>query len=176
MKRLTVLVAGLTVLAIGCGSNSTPTSSTSNPTTVKFTAALLPINEVPAITNAENSGSGSATITFNLTRDGSGNITAATADFTVALAGFPPNTPVNAAHIHPGAAGVAGGVLVSTGLVAGEVVLANGSGGFTKTGVTSPNLDPAHVQDMINNPQNYYFNVHSVLNSGGFARGQMVKQ
>jgi hypothetical protein len=174
MKRLSILAAGLSILAIGCGSKS-PTTSTANPTTVKFTAALLPSNEVPAVTNAEAVGSGSANITFNLTRDAAGNITSATADFAVLLAGFPPNTPANIAHIHPGAAGVAGPVLVNTGLVAGQVVLTNGSGSFTRTGITN-NMDPAHAQDMINNPSQYYFNVHSTMNPGGFARGQLVKQ
>jgi hypothetical protein len=177
MKRLSILAAGLSILAMGCGSSSptTSTTSTTNPTTVKFIAALLPSNEVPAVTNAEVNGSGTANITFNLTRDASGNITAATADFAVSLAGYPPNTPVNAAHIHPGAAGVAGGVLVSLGLTAGANILANGSGSFAVTGVTN-NMDPAHATDMINNPSQYYFNVHSTLNPGGFSRGQLVKQ
>src|SRR5205809_7657565 len=113
MKRLSLLVVGLTILAIGCGSKS-PTSATSNPNQVKFTAALLPSNEVPAITNADASGSGSVTITFNLTRDASGNITAATSDFVVNLAGFPAPTTLTGAHIHHAAAGTNAGVLVNT--------------------------------------------------------------
>jgi hypothetical protein len=114
-------------------------------------------------------------ITFNLTKDAAGAITAASADFTVTLTNFPANTPVNAAHIHPGAAGVNGGAQVNLALVAGDIVLANGSGTFTKNGITS-GLSPTQAQDIINNPANYYFNVHSVLNPGGFARGQLVKQ
>jgi hypothetical protein len=175
MKRLSILAAGLSIFALGCGSSS-PTASTANPTTVKFTAALLPANEVPPVTNAEINGSGNAVITFNLTRDGSGNITAATADFAVQLAGYPPSTPVVAAHIHNGPAGVSAGVLVGSGITAGDgIVLANGSGSFTRTGITQ-NMDPAHVNDMIANPANYYFNVHSASNPSGFSRGQMVKQ
>jgi hypothetical protein len=173
MKRLLILGAAL-LLAVGCGSSSTPTNP-SNSNQVRFTATLLPANEVPAITNAEASGNGLATITFNLTRDGAGAITAANADFLVTLNSFPANTTVNLAHIHPGVAGMNGGALVSLGLVAGEIVLVNGTGNFTRTGITN-NLDPARAQDIINNPANYYFNVHSSLNPGGFARGQMVKQ
>ena len=113
---------------------------------------------------------------MNLTRDTSGAITAATADFTISLTGFPGSTGVTAAHIHPGAAGTPGAALVSLALTTGEFVLnSSGSGTFTRTGVTS-NLDPARAQDIINNPSQYYFNVHSQLNSGGFARGQLVKQ
>ncbi len=172
MKRLITLGA-IILLAAGCGSKS-PTAA-SNANVVRFTAALLPANEVPAITNAEASGNGLATITFNLTRDAGGAITAATADFLVTMNGFPANTTVTAAHIHPGAAGINGGAQVSLGLTAGEIVLTNGNGNFTKTGITN-GLSPAQAQDIVNNPASYYFNIHSTLNGGGFARGQLVKQ
>ena len=171
MKRLLILGAAL-VLAVGCGSKSPTTPS--NPNQVKFTATLLPANEVsPSVTNAEASGNGLATITLNLTRDAGGTITAANADFLVTLNNFPANTPVNAAHIHPAPAGQTGSALIS--LVAGDIVLSSGTGNFTRTGITS-NLDPARAQDIINNPGNYYFNVHSASNPNGFARGQLVKQ
>jgi hypothetical protein len=173
MKRLLALGAAFLLIS-ACGSSKTPTSS-SNSNQVRFLATLLPANEVPAITNAEAGGNGNATITFNLTRDAGGAITAATADFLVTLNSFPANTPVTAAHIHPGAAGTNGSALVNLGIGTGEIVLATGTGTFTKTGITS-NLDPARAQDIINNPGNYYFNVHSALNGGGFARGQLVKQ
>ena len=173
MKRLITLGAVI-LLAAGCGSKS-PAAPSTNPTQVRFTAALLPANEVPAITNAEASGNGLATITFNLTRDAGGAITAASADFLVTMNGFPANTTVTAAHIHPGASGQNGGAQVSLGLASGEVVLANGNANFTKTGIAS-GLSPAQAQDIINNPANYYFNIHSTVNGGGFARGQLVKQ
>jgi hypothetical protein len=32
------------------------------------------------------------------------------------------------------------------------------------------------MQSIIDNPANFYFNVHSSLNPGGVARGQLVKQ
>ena len=173
MKRLLILGAAFLLVA-GCGSKSTTAPSNANQ--VKFVATLLPGNEVlPSVTNAEASGNGLATITFNLTRDAGGTITAANADFLVTLNGFPANTPVNAAHIHPGAAGTTGGALVNLALIPGDIVLAGGTGNFTRTGITS-NLDPARAQDIINNPANYYFNVHSTLNPSGFARGQLVKQ
>ena len=174
MKRLITLGAVM-LLAAGCGSKS-PAAPSTNPTQVKFTAALLPSNEVnPTVTNAEASGNGLATITLNLTRDAGGAITAANADFLVTLNGFPANTPVNAAHIHPAPAGQTGSALISLALTAGDIVLSNGTGTFTRTGITT-NLDPARAQDIINNPGNYYFNVHSTSNPGGFARGQLVKQ
>jgi hypothetical protein len=165
MKHLSVL-ATLGLLAGGCGSSTTP--STVNPT---FTTTLLPANEVPSVVGAETSGSGTVTITFNTTKDASGNISSATADFVVNLSGYPANTPVIAAHIHSAAAGTIGGVVISTGLVPGDVVLSNGSGSFTKATVSVTN--PSLVQAIMNNPASYYFNVHSRENPGGFSRGQL---
>ena len=171
MKRLSILAVAI-VLAAGCGSKS-PTAA-SNPNQFKFTAALLPANEVPPITNAEAGGRGTATVTMNVTKDAAGTVTAATFDFTVDVTGFPSNTPITAAHIHPGAAGSNGGALVSMGLGAGEIVLVNGAQMITKTNLTGGTT--AQAQDMINNPANWYFNIHSALNGGGVARGQLVKQ
>ena len=169
MKRLAVLAAVLAI-AVGCGKSSNEPSGPVNPT---FTADLRPANEVPPIANAEASGSGTATITFNVTRDAAGNITSGTVSFQVTLSGFPANTPFNIAHIHQAPAGTTGSIVISTSLAAGEVT-ANAQGGatITKTGIAA---DPALLQSIINNPAGFYFNVHSTLNPGGVARGQLVK-
>jgi hypothetical protein len=129
---------------------------------------------VPPVTNAESSGSGNITITFNLTRDASGNVTAGTADFQGTFTGFPAGTILTAAHIHPGATGVNGSPLINVGLTSGEVTFPQGSGSLVKTGVTiSP---PENATAIINNPSGYYFNIHTGANPGGVARGQLVKQ
>jgi hypothetical protein len=168
MKRLSLSLVVLALIA-GCSDDSPNTPTTAKPT---FTAELRPSNEVPAITNAESTGVGNVTVTFDTTTNASGAITSANLTFVVNASGFPAGTPINAAHIHPGAAGVNGGVLVSTGLVVGETVLTNGSGSFTKT---VNNLDAAVAQNIINNPAGFYFNIHSTLNPGGVARGQLVR-
>src|SRR3989338_7367218 len=110
MKRVYVLLAAL-VLATGCSSSNTaPAANDNRP---QFVANLLPSSEVPPVTNAESTASGAAIINFNLTKDGTGTITAATVDFSVELSGFPATSTITNAHIHPGAAGVNGGVLVN---------------------------------------------------------------
>jgi len=60
--------------------------------------------------------------------------------------------------------------VVSTTLVAGEVTVTNGVASFTKAGIT---VLPELAQRILNNPAGFYFNVHSNLNPGGFARGQL---
>src|SRR5262249_42207656 len=115
MKRLTLVVFGL-LLAAGCSSSSSTPSSTpttSGTTTTRFTATLSPAQETPTqVTGPEAAGSGVATVDFNITRDASGAISAATCNFTVTMQSFPATTVVNIAHIHTGATGVAGPVLV----------------------------------------------------------------
>ena len=168
---LSAVALALTLAAVGCGKDNpaTPTPA-ADP---KFTAALSPTNETTAVVGGDVTGSGTVTITMHNTKDAAGNITASTADFTVTLSGFPAGTVLTGAHIHPGAAGVAGGVIWSLGLAAGEITLPNGSTTFTKPAVAP--ADIATAQAILNNPAGYYFNVHTTVNTGGAARGQLVR-
>lgn len=171
MKRLLVVLVASAAVVAGCSKDSSP-SSPSSPANPTFTADLRPANEVPPVTNAESGGSGQMTITFNVTRDSANNITAATVTFVGNFTGFPAGTTLTGAHIHPGVAGTNGSVAISTGIAQGEIVLTNGSGSMTKT-VSVP--DTALAQAIINNPAGYYFNIHTALNTGGVARGQLVR-
>jgi hypothetical protein len=155
-----------------CGDDSPTTPTAVDP---KFTAALNAANEAPPVTNADATATGTATITFHLTKDAAGNITAATADFVAPVQGFPAGTTITAAHIHTGAAGVGGGVLWGTGVVAGDVPLTNGAGTLSKSAVSFTGADISQVQAIINNPAGFYFNIHTSLNTGGAIRGQLVK-
>lgn len=168
MKRSGVLLLSLCLLgAAGCDDDSTAPSNLP----IVMTASLSPANEVPPIANAENTGSGAVQITFNVTRDGTGAITSGTADFHFQLSGFPSSTTIVAAHIHPGGAGVNGGVIVNTGLVAANPVTQNnGVMTFTATNISVPT---ATLQGIVNNPAGFYFNVHLPTNPGGVARGQL---
>ena len=89
------------------------------------------------------------------------------------MATFPANTVLTVSHIHPGAAGVNGSVLINTNLGNGEITLPTGSGSFTKSPLTPITVEQA--QNFVNAPQNFYFNVHTQLNTGGAIRGQLVR-
>jgi hypothetical protein len=60
---------------------------------------------------------------------------------------------------------------VSFGLAAGEVTFPNGSGSFTKQGVTMT-IDQAN--SIMANPGAFYVNIHTAANPGGVARGQLT--
>jgi len=172
MSRLTRALA-ICVCLVTAGACDDDDSPTTSPNDVRLIAGLSPFNEVPAVTNADRTGSGLVQITLHLTRNAANVITAATADFEVALTGFPDGTVLTGAHMHPGVAGVNGGVAVSTGIASGEIVLANGAGSFTRNGVT---VTPAVAQSIVSNPAGFYFNVHTVLSPPGAARGQLQFQ
>ena len=171
MKSLIYLSALLLIGSVtaGCGDDAVMTPSPAS--TARFLATLLPSNEVPPVSGSEAGGTGTAALTLNLTKDASGYITAATLDVTVSAAGFPPGTALTASHIHGGAAGANGGVLVNFGLAAGEVSFANGSGSFTKRDVT---LTIDQANSIMANPSAFYVNIHTADNPGGVARGQLT--
>ena len=171
MNRLLVLIVGISILAVGCADYNPADPSQGTRTTTTFTVPLSPDNEVPAITNADAAGSGTATIALTVTRDGSGNITSATANFQMSVTGFPPGTSVTDAHIHNGPVGSNAGIYVNTTLASGEMTLVNGSGSITKNGINVPSDRAAAI---LNNPGGHYFNIHTALNPGGAIRGQLA--
>jgi len=186
MLKRGALVVMMGLALAGCDSD-TPTEP-ADPNVVVFRAQLRAANEVPPITNAEQNAAGDVTITMHVQRDGSNNITGATFDFVVNLNGFPAGSTWTLAHIHEGAPGIAGGVRVDTGLTsATSIPIANGTVSNQRfTGVVFgpgatilPNQRAdfaTHIQQLMVNPNGYYFNVHTTLNGSGAVRGPLVIQ
>ena len=169
MKRSLLIVLTACALAAGCDDDNS-TAPTNAP--LVFSAQLSPANENPPIANAEAGGRGAAQITFDVTRDSSSAITGATATFHFQVAGFP-GTSVVGAHIHVGGPSVNGPIVVNTGVSAtAPVPTADGTGTFSVSGIP---VAAALMQAIVDNPAGYYFNVHSPLNPGGFARGQLTR-
>ena len=174
MKRVIIFAIAIAITA--CGDDNGNPAGPSNTGPIVFTVQMSAANEVPPVTNAESGARGTATITFDVPRDSSGNATGGgTANFSVQLSGFPAGTPAIAAHIHPGAAGATGGVFLGvSGLsAAAPVVMADGTGTLSFTGTT---VSQTQAQQIMDNPSGYYFNVHTPVNPGGAVRGQLVRQ
>ena len=176
MKRLVLLAL---VLAFGISCDDDSPTSPSDPNVARFTAILLPSNEVPPIVNADAAASGTMQLTMTVTRDASSNITGATYDFVINFTGFPANTTLTGAHIHNAAAGIERG---SRGRPAADSLGHGGRRpareasrrpGLSSTSATVPAA--AVAQGIFNNPAGNYFNVHTTLNTGGAIRGQLVK-
>lgn len=142
--------------------------------TVVFTATLSAANEVPPVVGTEANATGTITITMEVTRNSADVITDAEANFSGSVANMPAGSSLTLAHIHTGAAGVVGGPIVNVGLTpATAIPIVSGGATLTFNDIA---VEPDVAQDIIDNPAGFYFNVHSALNPGGVARGQLVRQ
>jgi len=142
--------------------------------TVVFTANLLAANEPNGVGGGEQNASGQATITFAITRDASNNITAANATFQWTLTGFPTTSILILSHIHQGAAGVNGPVVIDSGLTpATAIAMTSGGASVTRSGLL---VSPTLMGQILANPGGFYFNSHTVANPGGAVRGQLMPQ
>jgi hypothetical protein len=150
MKRLGALClavsAALVVLALALPAGA----AGGRPLFAEMTGA----QEVPG--PGDPDGSGTVSFTVN---PGLGEIC-----FTVDSQNL--TTPVIAAHIHPGIAGVAGPPLVF--LLAAGVSDADGNFSGCAT------FDRATVKDILKRPWAYYVNLHTTDFPGGAIRGQLA--
>jgi CHRD domain len=163
------LLLSLPLAAAACGDDNSPTSPSATP--LVFTAQLQAGNEIPAVSQAEQTAHGAVQITMTPTRDSSNNITAVTAKFEIQLAGLPTNTTFVGGHIHPAPAGVTGPVIINTGLSSGTPpVYQSDTATWTFDNI---NVPLPFFNAIVANPSNFYFNVHSFSNPGGVARGQL---
>ena len=189
MPRLLAILTGALVVLAACG-GATPVATqpsasvsvaaaasqtplpTPEPTKYNYVADLKSSNEIPAIADAEASCTGKATILLEVVTDSYYyNVVSGKATFDVSLTGCPATTQITLAHIHQGTATQNGPVKVDTGLTAASPIAFGTGTSIKKAGLM---VDPAVADDLIANPQNYYFNVHSALHGGGVMRGQLV--
>ena len=171
MKRLGILMLALTLAACDDDNPAGP----SNTGAVIFASQLSAANEVPPITNAESTGRGGVSITLTIPRDSAGNPSGdGTATFVIQVSGFAPGTPAIGAHIHPGVAGMNGGIVVNTLVTpAAPIVMADGTANVTISNIT---ITRDIATQIMANPAAYYFNVHTPTNPTGAVRGQLSRQ
>jgi uncharacterized protein (TIGR03437 family) len=133
-------------------------------------ATLDPANEVPAVTS---DGRGSGNLIFLATRDANGNINAGTVTFETAYSFGSPVT-FSGWHIHTGAAGVNGAVVINTTLAATNADVQNVTSGTVRRRVdVTSGTALAALQGIWANPANYYLNIHTTAFPAGVMRGQL---
>ena len=81
---------------------------------------------------------------------------------------FPGAVTINGLHVHQGAKGTNGPVVVNSGVA--SIVDSDGKGNVTTvvTGTSS-----ATLQAILDNPRGYYVNLHTTANPAGAVREQM---
>ncbi|MFN7936524.1 MAG: CHRD domain-containing protein [Bryobacteraceae bacterium] len=136
---------------------------------------MLPSNEVPPI---DINANGAATIRAHVVRDATGQIVSGTVDFLVSYT-FPTSVEFTGLHIHRGAAGVNGPVVINTGIggAAGNVVSSTGRGNIDRPVNITPTDTTAlaALRDLVADPSGFYVNLHTTINPGGVIRGQLQK-
>ncbi|MFM2124048.1 MAG: hypothetical protein RL328_499, partial [Acidobacteriota bacterium] len=135
-----------------------------------FRSTLDPANEVPALAT-NNRGAGA--LLFLATRDAQGVINAGTVTFMTTYS-FAGTETLSGWHIHTGAAGANGPVVINTGIATSAPDAQNVTQGSIqrRVDITSGNALDA-LRGIYVNPAGYYLNLHTTTNPGGAMRGQL---
>jgi hypothetical protein len=165
---LTGALALSVVGAVGAAQSKKPPTvgKPSRSATPVFKLRLKPSQEVPAIEGLRADAVGS--VTFDLTRNSSGTITSGEVIFYFNYA-FPGAVTISGLHIHQGAKGANGGIVVDSGT--NEPADADGVGNVTKIVAGAP----ATLQAILDNPRGYYVNLHTTTptHPAGALRAQL---
>ena len=173
MKRTligTLALVGVVALAAVSTAGGTATQKgkgkPSKSATPVFKLNLKPSQEVPRIRGLRASAVGH--VTFDLTRNEAGAITAGEVIFYFNYS-FPGTVTISGLHIHQGAKGTNGGIVVDSGT--SEPADADGQGNLTKIVSGAP----ATLEAILDNPRGYYVNLHTTTpnHPGGAVRAQM---
>jgi len=140
-------VVALVVIGAAGGAQAKKPALSATPV---FKLHLKPSQEVPAVKGLKADAVGH--VTFNLTRS-AGVITAGEVIFYFNYK-FPGPVTISGLHIHQGAKGANGDILVDSGAAKSD---ADGEGNLTK--IVSGT--PATLQAILNNPRGYYVNLHT---------------
>lgn len=157
MRRFFLALAGLFVLTAATQAQAQ---------TYTWTANLHGGNEVPGVVTGS---AGTATVTWNFT--------AHTGTYRVDVYNLP--VGVTASHIHTGAAGVSGPVVVNFTVVTGVSNDFGYGGNLSCSDVVSRPAQGINSCDDFEQMlmlDNAYVNVHSTANPGGEIRGQLIRQ
>lgn len=165
MKRIGFFLFGLVFLStLGLWADTAET--------IPLLTILSPANEAPPVTA---NASGSALILVHVVRDDSGAIKSGSVDFNVSVR-FPGAVTVSGLHIHKAPVGVSGPILIPTD-VRSEAVDSTGRSTLLKqvqfpADSGEPSLNT--LRDLLNNPSDFYVNLHTTDNPGGVMRGQLL--
>lgn len=139
--------------------------------TMTFDVEMSPANEVPALTL---DASAPAQITVHTVRAEDGGVLAGMVEFDVNPR-FPGAVEMTGLHIHDGAAGVNGPVIINTGLSAANSVKSDtGFANIYRTVTVGDGAGLATLNSLVRNPENHYVNLHTTVNPGGVVRAQLA--
>jgi hypothetical protein len=137
---------------------------------VRFRALLSSSKELPPVA-AGTLAMGEAVVEFILQKSAGGTIQSAVVDFRINYVLGQEETLTNM-HIHRGAEGVSGPVVIPTAFGAAFAAGA-GAGSFLRSGAVSDPTGIATLEAIMANPSGYYVNIHTRSHPAGIMRGQL---
>ena len=146
-------------------------TGSTQPSNVTFRAMLSPSNQVPPVSGTNVSGEG--TVSIALTYSAPGSISQAIVDFRVTYNSETPQTFTDM-HIHRGAAGVSGPVVVPSRFGSPVTATTTGPGSLFRSNIITDPTTLAVIDEIMKNPGGFYLNLHSTTNPAGIIRGQLT--
>ena len=162
MKHLCVLMLALVMVPIILSADSAATAL--------YRTDLSPTFEEPPLQGVI--AGGLSNIAIHVRRDDDGNLLNAFVDFRVTYF-FGQEETVVALHIHEGVVGVAGPVVISSGL---STPMTGRFGNIFLQVIVDDPVGMATVERILAAPEDFYINLHSQSNPAGILRGQVRTQ
>jgi hypothetical protein len=165
MRTLCVLVCLLLFVPLGASADVFSTHY--------FQASLSPSAETPAPISV-SMASGSSLVRIHIRRSDTGEFLEAAVDFDTTLSVVQEQNLVNM-HIHRGAAGVGGPVVIDSVFGSPIPVEAGGTARIIRQFIVAADNTAGieTIEALLENPEGYYVNVHSSAHPPGVARGQL---
>ncbi|MEX2299509.1 MAG: CHRD domain-containing protein [Bryobacterales bacterium] len=165
MRTLCVLVCLMLFVPLGASADVFSTHY--------FQASLSPSAETPAPISV-SMASGSSLVRIHIRRSDTGEFMQAAVDFDTTLSVVQEQNLVNM-HIHRGAAGVGGPVVIDSVFGSPIPVEAGGTARIIRQFIVASDNTAgiATIEALLENPEGYYVNVHSSAHPPGVARGQL---
>ena len=159
------LLVGLLALVVITGATAKKPKLSATPV---FKLNLRPNQEVPPIKGLKASAVGN--VTFDLERSAAGVITAGEVIFYLNYS-FPSSVTITGLHIHVGPKGAAppNNIVVNSGIA--SFTDADGQGNITA--IVPTGTSASLLQAILDNPRNYYVNLHTSVNASGALREQL---
>jgi CHRD domain len=146
--------------------------------TFYFQVSMSPSAETPEPIT-DSMASGSSLVRIHIRRSDTGAFLQAAVDFDTTLTVVQEQNLTNM-HIHKGALGVAGGVVIDSRFNMGTPgttvpVEAGGTARIIRQFIVEPDNEAgiATIGEILANPEGFYVNVHSSTHPAGLARGQL---
>ncbi len=138
--------------------------------TIPFRVIANSMNEVPALP-APNS-TGNVTVLMHLSRNAAGDVVGGSVDFKMRYR-LGQATTITMMHIHRGASGVAGPVVIGSGLP-GPIENAQNGEVITQGVLERSEATTALIKEILANPAGFYVNMHTERSPSGEIRGQLM--